>query len=51
MNIKNDAFNLLDNILEWYIRTLGDELYKLAFINKEKYYRIKVFWPIDYETF
>ncbi|CAK67411.1 unnamed protein product (macronuclear) [Paramecium tetraurelia] len=43
--------NIYSNILEWYIRTLGDELYKLAFINKEKYYRIKVFWPQDYEAF
>ncbi|CAD8058462.1 unnamed protein product [Paramecium sonneborni] len=50
-NKTNDTFNLWDNILEWYIRTLGDELYKLAFINKDKYYRIKVFWPLDCEIF
>ncbi|CAD8052507.1 unnamed protein product [Paramecium primaurelia] len=50
LNVSNDI-NVWENILEWYLRTLGDELYKLAFINKEKYYRIKVFWSQDYEAF
>lgn len=39
----------MDNIIEWYFRTLADEIYKLAFIDDKKYYKIKMFWPSEYD--
>ena len=43
IKLKNNICN--SNIIEWYIRTLGDEIYKLSFIDDKIYYRIKMFWP------
>ena len=42
---------MVDNLIEWYIRTLADEIYKLAFINDKKFYKIKMFWPSEFDQF
>jgi len=43
--MKNKQNICNQNIIEWYIRTLGDEIYKLSFIDDKIYYRVKMFWP------
>ncbi|CAD8063505.1 unnamed protein product [Paramecium sonneborni] len=43
-------FSILNSTLEWYIRTISDEIYKLNFLNPKKFNRVKLFWPSQYET-
>lgn len=33
------------------MRTLADEIYKLAFIDDKKFYKIKMFWPSEYDQY
>ncbi|CAD8050386.1 unnamed protein product [Paramecium primaurelia] len=43
-------FSILNSILEWYVRTISDEIYKLSFLNQKKFNRAKIFWPSQYEN-
>ncbi|CAK66048.1 unnamed protein product (macronuclear) [Paramecium tetraurelia] len=43
-------FSILTSTLEWYVRTISDEIYKLSFLNQKKFNRAKIFWPSQYEN-
>lgn len=48
---KNCAlpFSISNGLLEWFMRTISDEIYRLQFIFPNIFNRIKIFYPSHYE--